>query len=170
MSSWSGQSYGGMVVTGVVDRVPERLRRLVYVDAFVPFDGQSCNELCGDAWTTRMRELADEQGDGWLVPLPFAGNMGLSDEVAAWYLPRLVPHPLATLDDRLAVTGAGAGVPRSYLHLVEAEDAADQGPTAASAAHARDAGWDYSLVVGPHDLHVEDPARMVDLLRSLLES
>lgn len=162
-----GQSYGGMVVTGVVDRVPDRLRRLVYVDAFVPFDGQSCNELCGDVWTVRMRQLADEQGDGWQVPLPFTGTMGLSDEVAAWYLPRLVPHPLATLEDRLEVTGDGDRVPRSYLHLVDAVEAADQGPTAASAAHAREQGWDYSLVVGPHDLHVEDPARMVDLLQSL---
>lgn len=165
-----GQSYGGMVITGVVDRVPERLRRLVYVDAFVPFDGQSCNELCGDAWTTRMRQLADEQGDGWKVPLPFTGNMGLSDDVADWYVPRLIPHPLATLDDRPELTGSGDHVPRSYLHLVDAEDAADQGPTAASAAHARQEGWDYALVVGPHDLHVEDPSRMVALLQPLTET
>lgn len=164
-----GQSYGGMVITGVVDRVPGRLRHLVYVDAFVPFDGQSCNELCGPAWTARMRELADEYGDGWRVPLPFTGTMGLSDEVAAWYIPRLVPHPLAALDDRLERTGAGEQVPRSYLHLVDAEGVDDQGPTAASARHARDAGWHYTQVVGPHDLHVEDPARMTALLMELPE-
>lgn len=162
-----GQSYGGMVVTGVVDSRPERLQRVVYIDAFVPFDGQSCNELCGEAWTTRMRWLADEHGDGWMVPLPFTGNLGLSDTVAAWYVPQLVPHPLATLDDRLERTGAGDEVPRSYLHLLDSEDATDDGPTAASARYAQDAGWDYTRILGPHDLHVEDPARVVALLGAL---
>src|SRR5919205_384080 len=42
-----GHSYGGMVATGVADRVPERVRHLVYVDAFVPADGQSLNDLGG---------------------------------------------------------------------------------------------------------------------------
>jgi pimeloyl-ACP methyl ester carboxylesterase len=35
-------SYGGMVITGVADRVPEKVASLVYLDAFLPKNGQSC--------------------------------------------------------------------------------------------------------------------------------
>ena len=37
-----GHSYGGMVITGAADRVPQRIRRLIYFDAFVPENGKSC--------------------------------------------------------------------------------------------------------------------------------
>lgn len=40
-----GHSYGGMVITGVADRIPDRLARVVYVDAFVPRDGESVEAL-----------------------------------------------------------------------------------------------------------------------------
>ncbi len=43
-----GHSYGGMVATAVADRVPERLAQLVYIDAFVPRDGQSLFDLQPD--------------------------------------------------------------------------------------------------------------------------
>ena len=56
-----GHSYGGMVATGVADRVPERVRRLVYLDAFVPLHGQSLSDLVGRAPTAAPLE-------GWLVP------------------------------------------------------------------------------------------------------
>jgi pimeloyl-ACP methyl ester carboxylesterase len=50
-----GHSYGGMVVTGVADRVPERVKHLVYLDAFVPADGQSLLDLRDLAWITPRR-------------------------------------------------------------------------------------------------------------------
>ena len=53
-----GHSYGGMVATVVADRAPERLRRLVYLDAFVPRDGQSLGDLLPADMQARMRESA----------------------------------------------------------------------------------------------------------------
>lgn len=47
-----GHSYGGMVITGAADRVPDLVDALVYVDAFVPRDGESCWQLTDD----RQRE------------------------------------------------------------------------------------------------------------------
>ncbi|MEX0836318.1 MAG: alpha/beta hydrolase family protein [Nitriliruptor sp.] len=163
-----GQSYGGVVVTVAADRVPERLRRVVYLDAFVPSVGDSCNSLCGPAWTRRVRELAAEHGDGWQVPLPFSDDMGLPPAVAAWYVPRLVAHPLATLDDPAELTGAGDAVPRSYLRYVGTDGEPEGDPLAGSARRARDAGWHYLEVVGPHDLHVSDPERTATLLEGVL--
>src|SRR5215471_3743807 len=40
-----GHRYGGMVITGVADRVADRINRLVYWNAFVPNDGESLNDM-----------------------------------------------------------------------------------------------------------------------------
>src|SRR5581483_12288456 len=50
-----GHSYGGMVVTGAADRVPERIARLVYVDAFVPNDGESLFDLLPPSFVSQLR-------------------------------------------------------------------------------------------------------------------
>src|SRR5258705_7398602 len=63
-----GHSYGGMVATGVADRARARVRRLVYLDAFVPRDGQSLLDLLPADVRERMREAARSAGDGWRGP------------------------------------------------------------------------------------------------------
>ena len=59
-----GHSYGGMVITGVADRVPDRIRRLVYVDAFVPNDGESAMSIVG----ARGSWLKDMTKGDYIVP------------------------------------------------------------------------------------------------------
>src|ERR1700751_4727875 len=61
-----GHSYGGMVATGVADRASDRIRQLVYLDAFVPRNGQSLLDLNEPARPT-MEALA-KSGDSWRVP------------------------------------------------------------------------------------------------------
>src|SRR5438309_8723367 len=61
-----GHSYGGMVATGVADRARDRIAHLIYLDAFVPRDGQSLLDLDVPA-RQRTQELA-KFGDGWRVP------------------------------------------------------------------------------------------------------
>src|SRR5258708_39893232 len=60
-----GHSYGGMVATGVADRARDRITQLIYIDAFVPEDGQSLLDL-NEVARPRMRELT-KSGDGWRV-------------------------------------------------------------------------------------------------------
>ncbi|MFZ0217656.1 MAG: alpha/beta fold hydrolase [Candidatus Dormiibacterota bacterium] len=81
-----GHSYAGMVLSGVADRVPERIDSLVYVDAFVPQDGDCCWSLTTDeqrAWYLDAGETGYE-----VPPLPF-------------FDPRATPHPLASLLQRI---------------------------------------------------------------------
>ena len=59
-----GHSYGGMVATGVADREAARIARLVYLDAFVPRDGQSVLDLQPPEIRERMRSAVLD-GDGW---------------------------------------------------------------------------------------------------------
>ena len=56
-----GHSYGGMVVTGVADRVPARIRHLVYLDAFVPSDGQSLASLAGEGTPLRASTIGSSR-------------------------------------------------------------------------------------------------------------
>jgi ribulose-5-phosphate 4-epimerase/fuculose-1-phosphate aldolase/pimeloyl-ACP methyl ester carboxylesterase len=84
-----GHSYGGMVVTGVADRMPNRIKYLVYLDAFLPANGQSLFDLGGPSRPT----------NDWRVP-----SRPTSEPMDAWNAERRVMHPRATLDEKVKLT------------------------------------------------------------------
>ena len=86
-----GHSYGGMVITGAADRAPERVTGLVYVDAFVPQDGDS-------AWS-----LATAANQDWY--LGDAGTNGYTIAPLPFFDPRATPHPLASVLQRIRLEG-----------------------------------------------------------------
>ena len=129
-----GYSYGGLVVTGVAERLPERVARLVYLDAFVPFDGESAADLLGAARAGLFIRAAKHLGDGWRVPARKDGPEG----------ERFTDMPLKTGLQPLAVRNPAARVlPRSYV-LFTGKPATDllRPVMARMAARARQAGWD----------------------------
>ena len=63
-----GTSSAGMVITGVAERVPERIGSLVYLDAFVPNDGQCLLDLIPPDRRLAMEALVETEGFGWLLP------------------------------------------------------------------------------------------------------
>lgn len=129
-----GYSYGGMVVTGVAERVPERIGRLVYLDAFVPFDGESAADLLGRARASLFIQAARRLGDGWRVPARTDNPEG----------ERFTDMPLQAGLMPLAVRNPAArGLPRTYV-LFTAKPATDllRPVMARMAARARRAGWD----------------------------
>ena len=77
-----GHSYGGMVATGVADRARDRVAQLIYVDAFVPEDGQSLFDINEPG---RQRDAGwAKSGDGWRVPpmSDAAGHRGRRSRMA----------------------------------------------------------------------------------------
>lgn len=103
-----GHSYGGMVITGVAERIPQRIRHLVYVDAFLPENGESVKKLA-DAGFDRM--VANMEKDGMLVP-PWARD--------TMPRPKDVPHPLRTFTDTLVLTNAAArAIPGTYILTID---------------------------------------------------
>jgi pimeloyl-ACP methyl ester carboxylesterase len=106
-----GHSYGGMVATGVADRVPERIRHLVYLDAFVPADGQSLNDLAGGG-----RHGAPI--DGWLIP-PNPSAPDTSPEDLAFGTPRRRHQPARCFSERLRLAHAMPPCLRSYIHCTK---------------------------------------------------
>jgi pimeloyl-ACP methyl ester carboxylesterase len=113
-----GNSYGGMVITGVADRVPEKLASLVYLDAFVPENGQSLLSLL----PPDLR-LATAPGEDWLAAPPDSATFGLKrPEVIALWERKSGPHPLATLSQPLQLTG-GIGRVQRKIYILSTEPA-----------------------------------------------
>jgi len=121
-----GHSYGGMVITGVADRMTDRIKALVYLDAFVPEHGQSLNSLAPlavgpEAAAGFVGALRGSSLEGYglrTAPMP-AEAFGTKAENRAWVDRRCVPQALATFEMPILLTGAGAAVKERLYILAE---------------------------------------------------
>jgi pimeloyl-ACP methyl ester carboxylesterase len=149
-----GHSYGGMVVTGVADLLPERIARLIYLDAALPEDGESLADLRG--------------GEATFAPLVRDGMVVPNWVPAGKPLPVDVPQPLRTFTDRLALKNpARAAVPGAYLLTVEPGRAPESDDFAPMAARARARGWPVRVMEADHNPHWRKPAETAALLAEL---
>ena len=154
-----GWSYGGMVVTPVAERVPERLARLVYLDAFVPEDGESLIDLMGPEVTAQMVQAAQAMGDGWRIPFggPVEDGRPNTDMLLRpGEQPVTVRNPLARV------------LPHAYICCTERENAPVLLGVARSAARVRqDPAWAYRELPTGHDAVWTMPGAVAGLLVEL---
>ncbi len=88
-----------MVITGVAARAGTRLAHLVYLDAFVPADGQPLLSLVSNEMAANVRAAAQAHGDGWRIPPLPPERYGVTNPKDVECLTRhLVPHPLKTVE------------------------------------------------------------------------
>ena len=165
-------SYGGMPVTGAADRVSERIRLVVYVDALVPSDGQSAFDLLPDEFVDLARASADEHGDGWRVTIPTAllpPEGCIAEDERARYVNRLGGQPLASFSEPINLSGALDRLPRAFVLCTGGNLGHNLGgdPIAPMAARARREGWLYRELVAPHDPQLSDPAGTAAVLDEL---
>lgn len=146
-----GHSYGGMVVTGVADRLPERLRRVVYVEGLVPADGESVLDI-----HARAARAFDTLRRGDVVLHP-------RYRPDAPY-PAPVPQPVRTVTDKIRLTGAGSQVPTLYILTVEAGESAQSDVFYPQAQRARARGWPVREVTGDHNIQRSNPRLFAELL------
>ena len=112
-----GHSYSGMVITGVADRVPDRIAQLVYLDAVVPRDGQSLADTA-PMMGTYLRREANKNGNGWRVNPPRGGTFGITKEPdASLVRSKVTPQPLKTFLQPVHIThpDAVAAIPHTYI-------------------------------------------------------
>lgn len=159
-----GHSCGGTVVTAAAEYAAERIRCLAYLDACVPEDGQSNNDVLGPGWAERLRQAAWHGGHGWRVPPPAAAELGLEPDLAARTAPRLCPHPLASLEQPVRLRSArAAGLPRAFLRA--SPDVALYGRMM---DRARAAGWHCRDLRGGHYPMLAAPSEVAAALLDLL--
>ena len=116
-----GHSYGGMVITGAADRVPERVGRLVFLDAANPLNGQSLADVAGPV-INAVRPFG-ETVDGMelvLLPAPDAGLLyGVTDpDDLVWMAERLTAHPWKCFEQPLELTNEDALWAIPQYHIV----------------------------------------------------
>ena len=111
-------SYGGMVATGVADRMPERISALIYLDAALPEDGQAMLDLVSAERRATVLRLAEEKGGGIAAPSSLVLETGIADAAQrAAFLARTCPHPLATLLQPIRLAGGFRRIPKKAYVL-----------------------------------------------------
>jgi pimeloyl-ACP methyl ester carboxylesterase len=110
-----GHSLGGLTVTGVADRMPDRIRHLVYLDAVLIESGQTLLDSFSPEAAAARRKAAQEL-NGVTVFVPPSGGAIPKDPVAAWIGRRVTPHPFATYETPLKLAHPlGNGLPCTYV-------------------------------------------------------
>jgi pimeloyl-ACP methyl ester carboxylesterase len=158
-----GHSYGGMVATGVADRVPERISQFIYLDAFVPRDGQSLLDLQGPDASRGMRERV-KAGDGWRVqPNPPPPDTPPDD--IKWIQAHRMAHPFKCFDTPVRLKNGDAKMPRAYIYALRKTPADTFKPYA---ERAKQEHWDYREIDASHSPHVTAPDALAALLGSII--
>ncbi|MEE9261651.1 MAG: alpha/beta fold hydrolase [Dehalococcoidia bacterium] len=159
----TGHSYGGMVITGVAEESWERIAHLVYLDAYVPQDGQSEFDLRPDLRERRER-LAAAGEQGWLVPSPDPASWGITDAAdVAWVGSRLTPMPLLTYQESVQTpAGRPQQLPRTFIVCTGGRNT-----FYATAQEARAEGWGYYELETGHDAMITMPAELTEILLQL---
>jgi pimeloyl-ACP methyl ester carboxylesterase len=166
-----GHSNAGTVITGVADRVPERLAHLVYLDAFVPEDGQATIDLLPPNVRQVLEARVRAEGYGWLLPslqpVPWDDFVRdvwrVTDEAdRRWMVARLGPTPFKTFTDPVRRRNPVAEkVPRTYIRCVQhASPWFDRHAETARRA----VGWRYRELASFHHPAVTMPRELATLL------
>ena len=152
----AGHSYGGMVVTGVATRLGARIDAIVYIDAFLPGDGQSLWDVTGEfehAWYIDSQKFTP----GLVAPIgsvdfePVPGQIGR--------------HPLLTLTEAVRYTGEEAKIPRRVYIF-----ASDWQPTPFGRFRDQvraEGGWDYHESKASHFVMADQPEQLLAIMRDL---
>ena len=161
-----GHSFGGVPITGAADRIPERIRRLVYLDGVVLEGGKSAF----DAYPPQEVQSRIAAAVGGIAvsppsPLPQAWGLMPGTPDYDWVAGRLTPMPLNVYRTALTLKGpVGAGLPRTYVHCTQPPSPV----IAPSAALVRSwQGWDWIDFPGPHDCMITHPDAVAELLLAL---
>jgi pimeloyl-ACP methyl ester carboxylesterase len=154
-----GHSYGGMVVTGVAGRIPERIRHLIYVDAFLPNDGQSCYD-CGGG--------GGPPADGsWLHPVPGPSATGAGPYPQNQPGARRTAQPVKTLSGKVSLPVPLEQLPFSRTYIKATGEPRPDRPNNFWQAADRtqiDSAWHYIAMPYGHNIPWEHPEELTKLL------
>jgi pimeloyl-ACP methyl ester carboxylesterase len=168
-----GHSYAGMIISGIAETNPDQIQRLVFLDAFIPDDGQSALDLLPESIADYFRDIARQQGGGWRLP----GGEGQLDmwglkpgRARDFVRDRLCDFSLRCFEAPISLpTDHKRALPATFIECV-AEDYPARPVFKPFADRARDWGWHVAGVQTGHDCHVERPAEIAEILLSDVDS
>lgn len=155
-----GHSYGGMVISGVADQMADAIRSIIFLDAFVPKNGEAAQDLTSAA-VVEMARAAMQRGEITMPPRP-AEAFGVNPADRAWVDRLCVGQPLGTFTQKLTLTGARDRIARkSYIR---AASYVNPGFDRALAAARSDSSWHTYEVSCGHDVMIDAPDRLTEIL------
>jgi pimeloyl-ACP methyl ester carboxylesterase len=159
----AGHSYGGMVISGVAAQAAEKIKALVYLDAFLPEDGQCALDLLSPERRAQFEGAAAERGDGWRIPPIPAEVWGIDDrKQAAWVDRHSVDQPLAAMREPVSLSGRETEVER---RIYVRASGYDPSPFKQFADRVEtDPAWTLRSVDSHHFLNVAHPDEVAAIL------
>ncbi|MCX2983005.1 alpha/beta hydrolase [Halieaceae bacterium IMCC14734] len=141
-------SYGGAVITGVADKLGDRIAHVVYIDTVPLNHGENLLDAFGPEVSAIAKKSVEDNGDGWLIAAD-----ALRDPA-----PTMRSHPWKTYTDRIDLVGPP---PDSGTIIVATESAEifsymrqQQAPS-----RAKTRGWKLYTIEGPHPLQESSPSK-----------
>lgn len=158
-----GHSYGGLVITGVADKINSRISTLVYIDAFLPENGQSQFDLMPPEYCQAFLNLTTQ---GFFVsPLPAESFNFLKKEDCEKVKNKLTPHPLATFTEKISLTGKYKEITNLYYLLSENWGRGPFGDLYDKLAKTDN--WTVNSFPCGHDIMIDLPEKLSDFLTTI---
>jgi len=155
-----GHSYGGFVISGVAEQAADKIGSIVYLDAFVPENGDSMASLTSQAVRDSLK-IATERGDIGVPARPAAAFL-VNDKDQAWVDSLTGPQPIETMTEPVKITGARERIgKKSYIR---AGAYPNPGFDKAFARVKADKAWRTYEVPCGHDVMVDMPERLAEIL------
>jgi pimeloyl-ACP methyl ester carboxylesterase len=152
-----GHSYGGMVISGVAEQVPDRIKQLVYLDAMVPNDGESARDVCGDLW----KPMTEGQIKDGMVLYPFGATKAVP--------PTDVPQSLNTFTEPLRIRNTLVKkIPTAFLQMTK-DGKGSPGHDQMGILRAKTRKWKIYTLEGGHYSMREQPENLVKKLEEIIQ-
>jgi pimeloyl-ACP methyl ester carboxylesterase len=156
----AGHSYGGFVVSGVAERMQRAIASMVFVDAFVPENGDRMVASASPAARDRIEEVV-RKGEALVPPIP-AAAFQVNETDRAWVDALCVPQPVATFLEKITLTGARERIARKLY--VRATGYASPSFDAARAKVRALPSWSVLELACGHDIMVDMPEQLAQIL------
>ena len=155
-----GHSYGGFVISGVAEEMPALIRSIVFLDAFLPGNGDTIQKVTGPAVQDAVRAALQRGALG--VPPRAAEAFGVNEADRKWVDDLCVPQPIGTFTSPIALSGARERIARKIYIRAKGYD--NPSFHRAFAAVQSDPSWHCHQVPCGHDVMVDMPDRLTELL------
>lgn len=161
-----GHSFGGVPITGVADRIPERLAHLVYFDSVVLENGQDSFSNYPKEEAKARIAAAAKRTDGLAVPvpdpLPPVWGLARGTPEYDWARRQLTPHPLGSYTRPLTLNNpVGNGLPATYIHCINPSHPVLERSRKLARAQT---DWNWVEIDAPHEAHITHPDLLTDVL------
>ena len=161
-----GHSYGGMVITGVADKIPDRIRNLVFIDAVAPESGECMNDYVFPGWKLIPVLLSVKLlGRGYKLTPPPAWYFKVNRADQAMVNRRFTAHPFASLQEKIII-GDNADSVEGHTYIYATKFKFPPITTQYQRAKGR-SGWKVFEVDAGHDIMIDAPTELAAILSSL---